>query len=384
MTLAASNRVDHLHGLGIIPRLRAVARRGLAQMYRPDEHLFGFTIRGQDGRNVLEGRSRRYTAITLIGLAEEAPAVRREILAGQEAASVWETLAAAMADETNLGDVALTLWAGLALGCADVDRLAARLAKLDPVHGLHPTVEVAWALTSLSIDAGCFERFSTQAERIAERLLESFVPDSGLFPHWPAGSHRSWLRGHVACFADVVYPIQALSHYSMRTGDGRALSAARRCAGHAAAHQGAEGQWWWHFDVRTGRVVEGYPVYSVHQDAMAPMAMFALRKASGDDHGRSIDRGVQWLMHPPELAARAGEAHGVLVDGDAQLIWRKVARHEPGKLARSLQAAASRVHPALRVPGVDVLFPAGWIDRECRPYHLGWLLYAWSDRTLEA
>ena len=37
-----------------------------------------------------------------------------------------------------------------------------------------------------------------------------------------------------------------------------------------------------------------------------------------------------------------------------------------------------RVHPAVRVPGMGVAFPPGTIDFECRPYHLGWLLYCWS------
>jgi hypothetical protein len=35
------------------------------------------------------------------------------------------------------------------------------------------------------------------------------------------------------------------------------------------------------------------------------------------------------------------------------------------------------VRPSLRLAGLDRVFPPGRIDYECRPYELGWLLYAW-------
>jgi hypothetical protein len=79
----------------------------------------------------------------------------------------------------------------------------------------------------------------------------------------------------------------------------------------------------------------------------------------------------------------APEIGGSLIDRTAGVIWRKVARREPGKLTRGLQAAASRLHPAARLLGMDRLFPPTVIDWESRPYHLGWLLYAWpKGRTL--
>ena len=108
---------------------------------------------------------------------------------------------------------------------------------------------------------------------------------------------------------------------------------------------------------------------------MAPMALFDLQDAGGGDYGAAIDRGVSWLLAPPEIP-------GSLVDRERGVIWRKVARREPGKLTRSLQAAASRLHPRLRAPGVDWVFPAGKVDYESRPYHMGWLLYAWPARRL--
>jgi hypothetical protein len=215
-----------------------------------------------------------------------------------------------------------------------------------------------------------------QAERIADVLIGSFRQESGLFPHVPAEKGLSVLRAHVSCFADFVYPIQAMSYYYQATGDTRAAKVACRCADRMCQLQGPQGQWWWHFDIRTGRVVERYPVYSVHQDSMAPMALFALAKACSQDYSESIAKGLRWLANPLEIP-------GTLIDTEWNVIWRKVARREPGRLVRGLQATASRLHPAIRIPAVDVAFPPNSIDYESRPYHMGWILYVWRGANLK-
>jgi hypothetical protein len=103
------------------------------------------------------------------------------------------------------------------------------------------------------------------------------------------------------------------------------------------------------------------------------MGLLALLDAGGLDCRASIARGLEWLVSAPELQGKS------LIDQGADLIWRKVARREPRKAVRYLQTAASRLHPGLRVPAMDAVFPAGAIDFEDRPYHLGWLLYAWPE-----
>jgi hypothetical protein len=120
-------------------------------------------------------------------------------------------------------------------------------------------------------------------------------------------------------------------------------------------------------------VVEGYPVYSVHQYAMAPMALMDLFSAGGDDHRESIEFGVRWLATHPQVL-------GELVDRRFGVVWRKVGRREPPKAVRKLNAATTAMRPGLKVPGLDRLCPTTNIDHECRPYELGWLLYAWQLR----
>ena len=105
---------------------------------------------------------------------------------------------------------------------------------------------------------------------------------------------------------------------------------------------------------------------------MAPMALIALKNAGGPWFRQELSRGLDWLAHSPEIDAS-------LIDPEVDLIWRKVARREPRKLSRYLQGAATRLSPWLRVPGLDHLFPPRAVDYEDRPYHLGWLLYAWPQ-----
>jgi hypothetical protein len=357
----------------VVSTLRAMSLRLLRRMYRPGDGLFAFRLRKMDSGHRLEGVSRRYTAIVLIGLAGEDSQASQFVLE-VNAEDTCERLLGTIETQENLGDVALTLWAARAQRHDAAHRALAQLRKLDPCTGLHPTVELAWALTALCIDGGA-DAADDLAPVIASRLLAGCDRESGLFPRMPDAGGPGGLRGHVGCFADQVYPIQALAHFSQLSGDGPALEAANRCARRICELQGHDGQWWWHYDVRTGQVLEGYPVYSVHQDAMAPMALYDLTEAGGDNFDRHVDRGMAWLMSPAEVGV-------ALVDREADVIWRKVGRREPGKLSRTLQALASRVHPSFRFPGIATLFPPDFVDYESRPYHMGWLLYAFSPQRL--
>ncbi len=344
--------------------------RALERMYRPGERLFCFCLRRKDGCEVQEGISHRYTATVLLALADLDHAMADRVLHGQPPEEVCRSLIRRVEGTRDLGAVALVLWAARALnhpGAADVLR---QLQSMQPDVAVYPTVEVAWSLTALVVP-GRSVGDDALADRLARRLITSCHPQSHLFSHHPHDTRPSRLRGHVACFADLVYPIHALCWYHHATGDREALQAARHCGSRMCELQGPAGQWWWHYDVRTGRVIERYPVYSVHQDAMGPMALLALKRVGVSGLDQALARSLQWLEDPPELE------HS-LIDRERGVIWRKAYRAEPGKLVRTLQAGLSRVHPRLRVPGVDLLFPPGRVDFESRPYHMAWILYAWS------
>ena len=354
-----------------VKTLRLIAINSLAKMYRPQDKIFAFRLRKNGHGEILEGISRRYTAVALISLAAEDKDVIKQVLGNQNPQDVCGHLIDDIDRMKDLGEVALTTWAARVLDHPKASVAVEALRRMDPGQRPYPTVELSWALTALVIE-GSDITDETLAKKIADTLIDSFKPQPGFFPHGPAGRGLSAIRSHVSCFADFVYPIQALSYYYLATGTAKAAEMAVNCAERMCQLQGPQGQWWWHFDVRTGKVVERYPVYAVHQDAMAPMALFALAKACGQDHFESIEKGLLWLTNPPEIPES-------LIDKERNIIWRKVARHEPNRLVRGLQATVSRMYSSMRVPGMDTLFPPVSIDCESRPYHMAWILYAWPS-----
>jgi hypothetical protein len=355
---------------GVVERIRELAVPALARMYRPDSGLFAFRLRRDGGRDVLEGTSVRYSAIAALGLLKHDAAAARAALAGGDVPALCERLIAAVQDTRDLGAVALTLWAARACRHPHSGLALQALKAFDPVNGDHSTVELAWCLSALLAGEQTFDQ-EWLCGALARRLLQAGHRRSGLFAHQAQSRGHVWPRAHVTCFADFVYPVQALARYYHVTRDVDALTAARRCAETMCAMQGPGGQWWWHYDLRTARVIERYPVYAIHQDAMAPMALQELAAVCTFDARAAMARGLAWLARPPETGAG-------LIDTEAGVVWRKVARREPNKLSRRLQAAASRIHPALRVPGIGRWLRPRAVDYETRPYHMGWFLYAWA------
>jgi hypothetical protein len=108
----------------------------------------------------------------------------------------------------------------------------------------------------------------------------------------------------------------------------------------------------------------------VHQHAIAPMALLDLADAGGQRHYDAICRGLRWLARPPETAES-------LLLNEPPVIWRKVARGDRRKVVRGVRAASTRLRPGVRPTAPEGIFQPGAVDHECRPYELGWLLYAW-------
>jgi hypothetical protein len=353
---------DRFDPPAFVSALRSMAVQALSRMFIEEAGVFAFTMRAQANTIVRAGESDRYTAIALIGLAG-LPQAPSSLPAPQ---TICARLLERVGDTPSAGTAALAAWAAVATGC-DPARAVNRFLELERHDAPLPVVDLAWGVLAASEVRGALE---AEGPRLVQRLLATRNPSSHLFRHH---SSDAGLRSHVACFADQVYPIQALAVFARQTGDQRAFNAALLCAERVCSSQGPEGQWWWHYDHRTGNVVEGYPVYAIHQDAMAPMALRELERAGGGSHRSWIDRGLRWLHSAPELNGHS------LVDRGAGMVWRKVGRREPGKTARTLQAAASRVSRHLRVPGVNAVFPASAVDYEDRPYHWGWFLHAWRQ-----
>jgi hypothetical protein len=381
----------------LVERLLALAARGLPRMYRPETDEFAFTrAPGPGGTIELRGTSTRYAAIVALGAWWLPEPAQRPIFGGRTAREFIGLLIERLPGTTNLGDVALVCWAAAQARHPDLGAALARLAAVDQHHpsALHPdahpeaevadgvpqyVVEASWVLAALAA-ARAQADVEEPLAAARHRLLASRRPGASLFPHATGPGLLPWYRTHVACYADQVYPIQALALLHRSGDDPEALAAASAAADRICQLQGPGGQWWWHYDARTSGLVEGYPVYTVHQHAMGPMALLDLTDAGGGQYREAIERGLRWITEPAELDLSGPP----LVLDDEGLTWRKIYRGDPHKVVRAVHGVTTRAVPGLRLPGVNRVYRPAAIDRECRPYEFGWLLYAWLARHAQS
>jgi len=269
---------------------------------------------------------------------------------------------------SSIGDLGLLLWL-----CSDSSEkhLTEVQRKFDLVGALESypdarrrlTMELSWFLTGLVQvlqKAGDGELRSVAHQTL--RLVKANQGDHGLFGHMAKWhSVAGMVRGQIGSFADQVYPILGLAHFAHILGDDEVKSKASQCAKAICARQGPLGQWWWHYDSVTGKVMQRYPVYSVHQHAMGPMALIALEELFGEDFRAPINAGLKWINGANEL----GED---LEDTQAGVVWRCIRLPRTASYAASLGGLLG----SERKPGrLHTLY-------ECRPYELGWLLYAFA------
>jgi len=361
---AEAGRAVDLNGLC------ALAVEGLIPMFVAGEGLFCYRRKLVDDQLVCERTSERYTIITLLGLAALERSRGRTPI---EAARVMPRLLDKLNWLRGVGDLGLLLWLCAETLPKGIDRLLGEvdfegaLARF-PDGREGSTTEVAWFLTGLS-QAMLAMRHSPvklrNAATQAYELLQRNRGQAGIFGHLrTARTLGGKLRSHIGCFADQVYPIIALTAYAEVSGQTEALQGAKACADAICRAQGPLGQWWWHYDSSTGTAIGRYPVYSVHQDGMAPMALLALSKAGGGDYLEAVYKGLDWIYGANELGIN-------LCDRARHVVWRSI---QPGGKYSTYLAGALGIMGVERAPKVQQLR----INYECRPYHFGWLLYAFS------
>jgi hypothetical protein len=345
------------------------AVRGLPKMFDHRSGVFCYKLKKTSGGLVQEGLSPRYTAMTLMGLHRLEQSGTPSPL---DIKPVTESLLSNSDWVDNLGDLGLMLWLAARVAperLGEVERylqIPTALGRFrDAREGV--TMHLAWFLTGLSYSAlasGETEKIRGMARETYDLLIRN-QGKYGYFGHSaPNRSFKGSVRGWIGSFADQVYPIYAMAKFFQAFGEESALRHARECAKAICEAQGPLGQWWWHYDSRSGLVFEEYPVFSVHQHGMGPMTLLALSKASGESFDPWIYKGLEWINQRNELSIN-------MEDASANVIWRCIGQTKLRRFAGAF-LGARRNRQNSKPDGLSVLF-------ECRPYELGWLLYGLSD-----
>jgi hypothetical protein len=321
-----------------------------------------------DGVSIPGSRSIRYTLMVYLGLLKaEAAGYRPGFDLERVRAALEEGFEA---PHLRPGDLGLYLWADARGGHGWADELVRRLeAALGRAGGLETREgqELAWIVLGLAEGAadGCC-RAEPLLRDALDLLLRSRAP-GGLAYHFAAPGRRRRFSN----FATQAYGVLALARAAKLGLDGRAAPTAAAIAESLCRLQLPDGGWAWVYDADQGRVVERYELYSVHQHAMAPMALLELAEVSGDERlvGAAL-HGLGWIHGRNELGLD-------MVDGEQAIIYRSIRRKLPWArlLLYANTGAAYAFGQALRGPGRRVE-----LNASCRPYELGWLLEAWCGR----
>ncbi len=347
--------------------IASVALRGLHETYLKGYDSLPYT-RNWNGKSATPaGQSIRYALISLIGLAKGEGVIGHQ---PELVEALWQRISnAGGISAMNTGDLGLALWA-TALHQTELPSLNAdQVFKVyQPQPRQCDSVDLAWLLTGADHQL-LNDSQNSSAEKLTREvkshLLSLFNPATSLFyRHSRAGLLTSVSR-RIPCFANQIYPIMSLSIHARRTGCPDSSNAAAAVADKICQEQGEMGQWWWLYDAKTGRVMDGYPVYSVHQDGMAPMGLMEASLTLHQSYDESIEHGLDWTFGKNELNTS-------MVLDDPALILRDIHKKSYGRVRRII--AGTLWNWGFKRKG----FRANHyeINPECRPYHPGWVLYA--------
>lgn len=346
--------------------LQPLCISGLRKALDPDAAIFNRQIRNGRIESTFGSEDLTSTCICLIGIDRHGleqgalPASCRTIL--KSASSLARR-------RRYIGGFGLLAWANAVHDDMELDQLANEIGVSPTEDGLHDrltTMELAWLLSGLLHEAHRTgkSRDRDRARAAACSLRERYSPSARVMNHASVKApFRHRMRGRIANFADQIYAVQAFAFSTLVDAD--FLDVANSLAQNLVDRQGSLGQWWWHYDARTGAPAEIYPVYSVHQHAMAPMAFMALAAAGGRQFETALARGLSWLG--------ANELGVDMVDQKAQTIWRDLHRNESSgrSLIRKMQELTGSPRNAKAAPGCELV-----LNRETRPYEWAWCLYA--------
>jgi hypothetical protein len=358
----------------IIQRLTVLATNGLVPMFYPDKQLFCHRLNQTEGGLVREGISHRYTCMTLMGLH------RLELTGVPSPIAIKPSLDALLADTAwvnNIGDLGVLIWT---LAVVAPERLAEVESRLDLKNALNRfpdvqqghTMELAWFLTGLCHrQIACQDTLPDMKDQAVKtyEMLKNNQGERGIFGHIARNkSVAGKIRGVIGSFADQVYPIYGMTKYWEAYGDKNAVERALECALTICEAQGPLGQWWWHYNSSTGQVIDGFPVFSVHQHGMAPMVLLALGEAIQSDFGPWIYKGLEWIAK--------NELDFNMEDESKNLVWRSIYRPRASTYWNTAIALMTKSGDRGSLKGMKVRY-------ECRPYELGWLLYAFANWTAD-
>lgn len=355
---------------GQLQDLKVFCIQNLKRHYNQQERLFCFRefVNPREKDSTL---SFRYTVIALLGLLthKEHPLVGDCFDLDEMLRQIIEKCQTC----DDIQDVGLLLWLDAFTQSGYAPRILKKMESLIPQEKEKyiATYELAWLVTGVAYalkkykNLGGFEFLPNYGIKLFRQLRERYNPETHLFFHCAPVSLKRKIRRPISDFADQIYSIYANLAYFELTGEAEAEKTARDCATKLLELQGPNGEWWWLYNADNGKIAYRYPVYTVHQDGMAPMVLVKLAQVIQMNTGPVIEKSFNWLF----------SCNGTpIIDYKQSHILRGV-RLEPGYTKHLGVGFSLLGADALSDTMLYRFFRKHGTINEYRAYHLGWALY---------
>jgi len=265
----------------------------------------------------------------------------------------------------------MALWAGAELNLEipeEVSREIRNLLTTEAAWGTFHAQDLGMLLTGIlaQVRAGQKE-WRPFAAPLFRFLKEHFKGGSGLFFDKPAG-----LRRRFASFATQIYLAIACYQYGDLTGNPEAVGIASACVYKLISLQGPHGEWPWFYDALSGRVLDFYEIYSVHQYGMAPALLEWAERYNVRGAREALILGFGWVLGENQLR------RSMLIGETGLTIRSQIRKGElRTKAPRVLRAVTNSIFG--RSSGLIDSSGVG-LRLECRSYELGWILWSFGRR----
>jgi hypothetical protein len=347
----------------------------LEQMRCEHEGLFPFSTTLEDGRYRSDcGRPsemRRYTLICLLGLdraARSEPAHPFLSKTGDLVESFSRRHFPALASQGDVGLFALLLARrgdAVPLQSQVLKRLSTALEAPPRRFTMQDLAWMLWGAVEMAKHG--LNGAGATSDRIFTLICDHFVDGRSSLPRHSTLPHRR----DVVSFGALAYFLRSIYEYAEYRSNEAAFALFRKALFHTLRLQGRNGEWPWMIDARSGRVLDPYPVFSVHQLSMGMLFVLPAMNGGLISDRDVVARSVGWVLGKNELATP-------LVVHEPFFIYRSVQRREvlpkARRYIRSVINAAKRREPQ----AVDPSRLA--INLESRSYEWGWLLDVWAGR----
>jgi hypothetical protein len=271
--------------------------------------------------------------------------------------------------EAGPGELGLALWAESRADGGAVNEITGLVAgKLPKGFERVPLKKLAWlvsGLTEASTRVGGGPELDSLLERAEAALISRCVAATGFM-----SDHHHRIGGGMTPVSGQFHALTALCQLA-RAGRGPAQEPSARLLAALLEIQREDGSWPGIVDPTRGEAAALYPVFTVTQVALAPIALRLGREIglAGDTESASA-AGISWANGNNRLG------FDLVHEKEARLDRGIMPKRRPGAVSRGFTTAARRLRGRLSEPDRSDLI----LDPDLSSEDLGWVLEAWAGR----